>query len=583
MQKFEQLFDIINQHLSWDEYSFLSEIVDECDSVESEQEIDQYKRKMAVSEALEIISSTKGNPPPGFVKFCFIISKPYTKLTIDKYEEIKTFIFKNLKVNHYVKNKYLWVLFNSLHLEWHVTIQALPHMIKMAREQQAVFTNNSYVFMQIGKEIIINMHTQQESVSLLNSQLTAGAMAAGAFVVHEKNVMQVGLRFKQYRVFLVLDSSESMVGHSWKSVINRVRKILQHLDEDDRISVYLFSDNVREVMSFEPATTINSAALLRLLQENKCGGCTALYDAIALAVQKTLTMSLLAKMIVQDKEKYIVVVLTDGENNRGEMNLMKTREMMGELAKLGELCSTTFIGVNLNYTARSALRSLAEAGGEFSEFHDIGTMEIESIFDRITVTLQAARRVTVQGVVATAGGGGQCIAGAPSRPMLTDSSSNRTVDIMWKLLQDVHQGIKSEYLGNISLSKPNTVGGLYAVLKNYKAALRAEAQSSDWNSYKRQRWLQEIGNSGRYSQAHFASCLLAMEAELREEAQEPLWLMLQRSTWKSACENLGAYKLDLVFQPPQQTAAIGITRVAAAPQMTGPPPSRQQQSDCNIS
>lgn len=405
-------------------------------------------------------------------------------------------------------------------------------------------------------------------------------MAAGAFVVREQNVMQVGLRFKQYRVFLVLDSSGSMAGRPWNTVVTGVRKILQHLDEDDMISVYLFSDTVKEVMSLEPATTINSAALLRYLQGNKCGGCTALYDAIALAVQKTLTMSLLAKMIIQDKEKYIVVVLTDGENNRGELNLAKTREMMMKLAELGELCSTTFIGVNLNHTARSALKSLADAGGEHSEFHDISTMEIETIFDRIAVTLQAARRVTVQGVVATGGGGGGRIGSAPSRPMITDSS-NRTVETMWKLMQDVHQGVKSEYLGNVSLSKPNTVGGLYGVLKSYEAALRSEAQTSDWNSYKRQRWLQEVGNTGKYSQAHFASCLLAMEAELREEAQEPLWLMLQRSTWKSACEALGAYKLDLGSRP--QASAITYTTVASSRSVAPQRSRQQQQSGCAIS
>ena len=397
---------------------------------------------------------------------------------------------------------------------------------------------------------------------------------AGASGIREQNVMQVGLRFKQYRVFLVLDSSGSMAGYPWKMVVNGVKKILQHLDEDDRISAYLFSDTVKEVMSFEPATTIKSAVLLRFLQGNKCSGCTALYDAVTLAVQRTLAMSLPAKMLVQDKEKYIVVILTDGENNRGEMNLAKTQEMMRKLTELGELCSTTFIGVNLHHAASTALRSLAEAGGEHSEFHDIGTMEIESTFDRIAVSLQAARRVTVQGVVAHTGGSG---------PMLTDSSTNRIIDHekIWKLMQDVHQGVKSEYLGNISLSKPNTVGGLYTVLKNYEAALRSEAQTSDWNNYKRQRWLQEVNNSGRHSQAHFASCLLAMEAELREEAQEPLWLMLQRSTWKSACESLGAYKLDLGSRPTQQ-AAIVITR-AAAPQRTRPPPSRQQQSGCSIS
>ena len=407
-------------------------------------------------------------------------------------------------------------------------------------------------------------------------------MAAGAFLVREQNVMQVGLRFKQYRVFLVLDSSGSMAGRPWTTVVSGVQKILQHLDEDDMISAYLFSDNVRELMSFEPATTINSAALLRYLQGNKCGGCTALYDAIALAVQKTLAMSLLAKMIVQDKEKYIVVVLTDGENNRGQMNLAKTKEMMGKLAELGEVCSTTFIGVNLNQAARSALRSLADAGGEHSEFHDISTMEIETIFDRIAVTLQAARRVTVQGVVATGGGASSRIGSAPSRPMLTDSSHrDNTMEMMWKVMQDVHQGVKSEYLGNISLSKPSTMGGLYGVLKSYEAALRSEAQTSDWNSYKRRRWLQEVGNTGKYSQAHFASCLMALEAELREEAQEPLWLMLQRSAWKSACEGLGAYKLDLGSRP--QPAAITYTTVSsrsAVPQRT---PQQRQQGGCSIS
>lgn len=404
-------------------------------------------------------------------------------------------------------------------------------------------------------------------------------MAAGAFVVREQNVMQVGLRFKQYRVFLVLDSSGSMAGRPWNTVVTGVQKILRHLDEDDRISAYLFSDNVREVMSFEPATDSNSAALMRYLQGNKCGGCTALYDAVALAIQKTLTMSLLAKMIAQDREKYVVVILTDGENNRGELNLAKTREMMEKVAELGELCSTTFIGVNLNHTARSALKSLADAGGEHSEFHDISTMEIETIFDRIAVTLQAARRVTVAGVVATDGGGGR-IGSAPTRPMITDSSTN-TINLMWRLMLDVHQGVKDEYVGNVNLSKPTTIGGLYSVLKSYEGILRSEAQTNDWKSYKRQRWLQEMSNTGKYSQAHFASCLLAMEAELREEAQDPMWLMLQRSTWKNACESLGAYRLDL-GPPPRQTAIrfVEASRPVSAPQQRTRP---SQQGGCSIS
>ena len=63
-------------------------------------------------------------------------------------------------------NGYIRVLFDSLHLEWHVTIQAIPNLIKMAYEQQAVFKENCYVFMKIGKEIIIDTHTQRTSVSV---------------------------------------------------------------------------------------------------------------------------------------------------------------------------------------------------------------------------------------------------------------------------------------------------------------------------------------------------------------------------------------------------------------------------------
>ena len=163
---FRQFFDIIRQHISWDKPFILNEIIDECGSVEAEDEFTQYKRKMAVSKGLEIISSTESDPPPGFDKFIVVIDKPYKKLTVDKYEEVKKFIFDNLDVYHYVANEYIRVLFDSLHLEWHVTMQAIPHMIKMACQRKAIFKKNNYIFMQIGKETIIDMRSEQIIVSL---------------------------------------------------------------------------------------------------------------------------------------------------------------------------------------------------------------------------------------------------------------------------------------------------------------------------------------------------------------------------------------------------------------------------------
>ena len=151
---FKQLFEIVYHHLSWDEHSILIEIIDECGSKEAEEEFTKYTRKLAVCKALEIISSTICRPPPGFEKFCVIIDVSYKKLTLEKYKEIKTFIFNTLDVCLHVTNGNIRVLLGSLCLEWHVTMQAVPQMIKMAHGQRGVFIKNFYVFMQIGEVII---------------------------------------------------------------------------------------------------------------------------------------------------------------------------------------------------------------------------------------------------------------------------------------------------------------------------------------------------------------------------------------------------------------------------------------------
>ena len=167
-EDFRRFFEIVHQHLSWDELYILTQIIDECDSDEAEEEFSKYERKIAISQALEIINSVESKPPPGFEKFCVIIDKPHRKLAVEKYEETKTFIFESLDTHCYVTNKYIRVLFDPLHIEWHVTVQATPHMTKMAFKQQAYFKSNFFVFMKIGKEIIIDdqsMHTDLISVS----------------------------------------------------------------------------------------------------------------------------------------------------------------------------------------------------------------------------------------------------------------------------------------------------------------------------------------------------------------------------------------------------------------------------------
>ena len=356
-----------------------------------------------------------------------------------------------------------------------------------------------------------------------------------AFLVREQNVMQLGMRFKQYRVFLVLDSSGSMAGKPWSTVVAGVAKILDHLDEDDKISASTFSTTVQQLMTFEPVTKTNAMQLIQKLANTKCDGKTALYDALAAAIKSTLGATLMCKMLMGDKEKYVLLVLTDGENNSGNITFDEAKKMMTSVGEKGDLISTVFIGVNLNDRARSSLKALADAGGDQTDFYDIKDMQIEEIFDRIAVTIQAAKRVTVAGMPGIGLGFG-------GRQAIGPSYDGET---MWKVVRDLHQGIRSSMLGNINLSKPVSLGGYYDCLLEYEKALRTEAHTVEWMSGTRDEWLSEVKNTSKYSQSHFASCLVALEADLRQEAQEPLWLMLQRSNWKRACDSLGARNMNL--------------------------------------
>ena len=183
---FKQLFEIISQHLSWDEYSILGEIISECGSDEAEQDFKKYKRKMAIFRALEIICSNKSSPPPGFEKFCVVIDKPYIQLTVEKYEEVKAFIFDNLDVRRYITTGYIRVLLDSIHIEWHVTTQAIPHMIKMAHERQKIFESKHIVFMEIGNEVII----EQKSVSL-HANITRIECHGYNYVIIGQNILYI--------------------------------------------------------------------------------------------------------------------------------------------------------------------------------------------------------------------------------------------------------------------------------------------------------------------------------------------------------------------------------------------------------
>ena len=154
---FKLLFEIIGEHTRWDEHSMLTHIAMELESVECQQEVEKFDRKLALFEGLKLISSSSLNQDLSqeFVEFCVIINKPYKYVTIEEYKRIKTYIFSKLETNTYVTVGFVKILYHSLHIEWFVTIQAVPHMIGRAHQSKSIFINEKFVYMQIGSEVVI--------------------------------------------------------------------------------------------------------------------------------------------------------------------------------------------------------------------------------------------------------------------------------------------------------------------------------------------------------------------------------------------------------------------------------------------
>ena len=130
---FKELFEIISVHMSWDEHSLLTQIVNYCNSVEGQQEIEQFEKKLALCQGLQIISSTpEQNLTQDFAKFHIIINKPYRTVTIEEYQKVKVYIIDNLNTNTYVTVGFIRLLYKSLHIKWLVSAQTVSYMIRDA-------------------------------------------------------------------------------------------------------------------------------------------------------------------------------------------------------------------------------------------------------------------------------------------------------------------------------------------------------------------------------------------------------------------------------------------------------------------
>ena len=167
---FQELFTILRKHWNWEEYSFLQSIIAESGSKEAEAELDKFQKLMGSYCGMKLISE-KYSPkelPVNYVRLRITVSKPYKSLTLQDYDELRTFIFKHLDVQSYIALPFIMFLFSSLHLEWYVPMQAVSHIIKMVLKNKKVLFQNSIVMIKIGDKIILD--AQRESLSTDNTR-----------------------------------------------------------------------------------------------------------------------------------------------------------------------------------------------------------------------------------------------------------------------------------------------------------------------------------------------------------------------------------------------------------------------------
>ena len=156
---FQQLFTILRKHWNWKEYSILKGIITECASYEAKDELHKFEKLMGSYYGMKLISDeySPSELPVNYVKLCITVDQPYKDLTLQQYDELRTFIFEHLDVKKYIALPFIKFLFTSLHLEWYIPMQAVSHMIKSMHRNENVFIQKSVVLIKIDDKSILDM------------------------------------------------------------------------------------------------------------------------------------------------------------------------------------------------------------------------------------------------------------------------------------------------------------------------------------------------------------------------------------------------------------------------------------------
>lgn len=145
----------------WDDFSFLKEIVQGVGSPECELLLKQYEQKldteMKLQEIYDSCEQEDRNLPEGYEEMVAIVSnKIFCRITKEEYDKMKMFTTKHCGVKPYVLPPFKRVSSSSLLIVWLIPSTAVGHMMFSAIVNVNNFIKESFVFLQIASEVLID-------------------------------------------------------------------------------------------------------------------------------------------------------------------------------------------------------------------------------------------------------------------------------------------------------------------------------------------------------------------------------------------------------------------------------------------
>lgn len=145
----------------WDDFSLLKHIIQYLDSDRCEKMLSQYELKLNCKMKLEeiYIQCKKENLdiPRGNHKLVAVVkNKIFSRITKEKYEELKGFVAGYCGINEYAIFPFNKAAESCLRLEWSIPSTAVLHMVDTATRNSFMFIINNFVYLRISTKVIID-------------------------------------------------------------------------------------------------------------------------------------------------------------------------------------------------------------------------------------------------------------------------------------------------------------------------------------------------------------------------------------------------------------------------------------------